>query len=79
MYELLKARFFQNQSIELYPMHMYRQLLQRPPSLLPQEVDGESLLSLDPEIMVKLMQLKTGPALRIHRHIIALKQQFGVS
>lgn len=43
-----------------------------------QEVDGESLLSLDPEMMVKLMGLKTGPALRIHRKILALKRQFTI-
>ena len=39
-----------------------------------QEVDGESLLSLDPQMMVKLMDLKTGPALRIHRKIATLKR-----
>ena len=42
-----------------------------------QEVDGESLLTLDPEMMVKLMGLKTGPALRIYRKINDLKKQFG--
>ena len=44
-----------------------------------QEVDGESLLSLDPEMLVKLMGFKTGPALRLHRRILALKRQFGMS
>lgn len=44
-----------------------------------QEVDGESLLSLDPEMMVKLMGLKTGPALRIYRKINDLKKQFGAA
>ena len=43
-----------------------------------QEVDGESLLSLNPERMVKLMDLKTGPALRIYNKITALKQQVGL-
>ena len=38
-----------------------------------QEVDGESLMSLDPEMMVKLMGIKTGPALKIHRKITELK------
>ena len=47
-------------------------------SFPPQEVDGESLLSLNPERMVKLMDLKTGPALRIYNKITALKQQFGI-
>ena len=42
-----------------------------------QEVDGESLFSLDPEMMVKLMNLKTGPALKIHRKVAALKKQYG--
>jgi len=41
-------------------------------------VDGESLLSLNPERMVKLMDLKTGPALRIYNKITALKEQFGI-
>jgi hypothetical protein len=40
-------------------------------------VDGESLFSLDPEMMVKLMNLKTGPALKIHRKVAALKKQYG--
>ena len=44
-----------------------------------QEVDGESLLSLNPEMMVKLMNLKAGPALRIHRKILALKKQYNIS
>ena len=43
-----------------------------------QEVDGESLLSLDPQMMVKLMDLKTGPALRIHRKIQTLKKHFHI-
>ena len=42
-----------------------------------QEVDGESLFTLDPEMMVKLMNLKTGPALKIHRKVAALKKQYG--
>ena len=42
-----------------------------------QEVDGESLFSLDPEMMVKLMNLKTGPALKVHRKVAALKKQYG--
>ena len=61
-----------------------------PPPLLPplslplsllssQEVDGESLLSLDPQMMVKLMDLKTGPALRIHRKIATLKRDFNIA
>ena len=44
-----------------------------------QEVDGESLLSLDPQMMVKLMDLKTGPALRIHRKIATLKRDFNIA
>lgn len=43
------------------------------------EVDGESLLSLDPEMMVRLMDIKTGPALHIHKKIVALKKRFGLS
>ena len=47
-----------------------------PPSLPPpQEVDGESLLSMDPEMMVKLMGVKAGPALRIHKRVIALTEE----
>ncbi|CAI8050289.1 Polyhomeotic-like protein 2 [Geodia barretti] len=42
-------------------------------------VDGETLLSLDPQMMVKLMDLKTGPALRIHRYISSLKKHFSLS
>ena len=44
-----------------------------------QLVDGETLLSLDPQMMVKLMDLKTGPALRIHRYISSLKKHFSLS
>ena len=40
-----------------------------------QEVDGESLLTLDPEMMVKLMNIKAGPSLRIHNKIMQLKKQ----
>ena len=50
-----------------------------PPPLFFQEVDGESLLSLDPQMMVKLMDLKTGPALRIHRNITSLKKDFNIT
>ena len=46
---------------------------------LSQLVDGETLMSLDPQMMVKLMDLKTGPALRIHRKIASLKKQFSIS
>ena len=45
----------------------------------PQEVDGETLLSLDPQMMVKLMDLKTGPALRIHRKITSLKKDLNIT
>lgn len=43
-----------------------------------QEVDGESLLSLDAEMMVKLMGIKAGPALKIHRKIKELKGNISV-
>lgn len=39
-----------------------------------QEVDGESLLTLDPEMMVKLMNIKAGPSLRIYNKIMQLKK-----
>ena len=44
----------------------------------PQEVDGESLMTLDPEMMVKLMNIKAGPALRIHNKIVGLKKQHNI-
>ncbi len=45
------------------------------PVFLPfQEIDGESLLTLNPEMMVNLMNLKAGPALRIHNKIVELKE-----
>lgn len=40
------------------------------------EVDGESLMTLDPEMMVKLLNIKAGPALRIHKRILQLKKQY---
>ena len=63
----------------------FHSLFPSPPLSLPlsllslQEVDGESLLSLDPQMMVKLMDLKTGPALRIHRKIATLKRDFNIA
>ena len=36
-------------------------------------------MSLDPEMMVKLMNIKAGPALRIHRKIVTLKEQHNIS
>lgn len=41
------------------------------------EVDGGTLVTLDPEIMVKLMSMKTGPAMRIHKKIQELNKQCG--
>ena len=44
-----------------------------------QEIDGESLLTLDPEMMVNCMNIKTGPALKIHKHILDLKRTYNIS
>ncbi|KAL5457546.1 hypothetical protein EMCRGX_G034816 [Ephydatia muelleri] len=41
------------------------------------EVDGGTLVTLDPEIMVKLMGMKTGPAMRIHKKIQELNKRYG--
>lgn len=44
-----------------------------------QEIDGESLLTLDPEMMVNCMNIKTGPALKIHKHIMDLKRTYNIT
>ncbi len=46
--------------------------------VISQEVDGESLMNLNPEMMVKLMNIKAGPALRIHNRIVELKKQYNI-
>lgn len=60
-----------NYAPELTPeyIHVYLSL---------QEIDGESLLTLDPEMMVNCMNIKTGPALKIHKHILDLKREYNI-
>ncbi len=36
------------------------------------------MMNLDPEMMVKLMNVKAGPALKIHRHILELKKKYNI-
>ncbi len=56
------------------PPHLFNYVL----FVFVQEVDGESLLSLNAEMMVKLMGIKTGPALKICRKISELKANIEV-
>ena len=36
-------------------------------------------MALDPEMMIKLLNVKAGPALRIHKHILQLKKKNNIS
>jgi len=42
-------------------------------SLVLQEIDGKALLSLSPEILMKGMNLKLGPAVKLYNHIVNLR------
>lgn len=42
-------------------------------SLILQEIDGKALLSLSPEILMKGMNLKLGPAVKLYNHIVNLR------
>lgn len=44
------------------------------PPLPPQEIDGDALLLLKSEMMMKYLGLKLGPALKLCYHIDRLKQ-----
>ena len=43
-------------------------------ALAPQEVDGASLMLLTTDVLVNMMKIKIGPAVKIMRHIDALRR-----
>ena len=44
------------------------------PCLFGQEVDGASLMLLTTDVLVNMMKIKIGPAVKIMRHIEALRR-----
>ena len=43
-----------------------------------QEIDGKALLSLSPEMLMKGMSLKLGPAVKLYNHIVNLRTALSI-